>query len=132
MAGNIPDEIHDLTENNRDVTTRVCTLRVPSPAGQRQWSPIYLLRENSRFSVSRINGIRHTLIPPDHPASNGAAERAVGILKQALLKDLLDCKDGRHHISLQHKLAIFLLQYRSTPHSTTGRTPAELFLGRQL
>ena len=78
------------------------------------------------------NGIRQTLIPPHHPASNGAVERAVGILKQALLINVLYCKDGRHHISLQHKLAIFLLQYCSTPRSTTGRAPAELFLGRQL
>ena len=29
-------------------------------------------------------------------------------------------------------VAQFLYQYRSTPHSTTGRSPAELFIGRPL
>ncbi|RWS19555.1 uncharacterized protein B4U80_08639 [Leptotrombidium deliense] len=29
-------------------------------------------------------------------------------------------------------LPLFLLTYRNTPHSTTGKTPAELFLGRSL
>ena len=34
--------------------------------------------------------------------------------------------------NLNQKMAAFLLSYRSTPHSTTKCTPAELFLGRQL
>ena len=34
--------------------------------------------------------------------------------------------------SLIQKLSRFLLTYRSTPHSVTGCTPSELFLGRQL
>ena len=39
--------------------------------------------------------------------------------------------EGKHG-SLNKRLANFLLLYRSTPHCTTGRTPAELFLKRQL
>ena len=56
-----------------------------------------------------------------HPASNGAAERAVGILKSAMraAKGSFD-------------LYSFLLMYRTTPHSTTGRTPAELMLRRNI
>ena len=120
-------------------TTSQKTIEILRHVFERYGFPHQLVSDNGpQFTSGEFkifcqqNGIRHTLIPPYHPASNGAAERAVGILKQALLKDVLDCKDGRHHISLQHKLAIFLLQYRSTPHSTTGRTPAELFLGCQL
>ncbi|CAC5395124.1 unnamed protein product [Mytilus coruscus] len=34
--------------------------------------------------------------------------------------------------TLSEKLCRFLLGYRTTPHSTTRRTPAELFVGRRL
>ncbi len=53
-------------------------------------------------------------------------------MKQALLKDVLEAKYGGVRISLQHQLANFLLRYRNTPHGVTGRTPAELFLKRQV
>ena len=33
---------------------------------------------------------------------------------------------------MPHRLANFLLCYRSTPHSTTGVSPASLFLGREV
>ena len=71
-----------------------------------------------------INGIMHKLTPPRHPASNGQAEVAVKIVKAALKR--------RHGGSLQTRLARFLLAYRTTPHSTTGRPPAELLVGRHL
>ena len=80
----------------------------------------------------RLNVIKQTLVPPYHPASNGAAERSVGLLKQALLNEDLEAKYGGVRISLQHRLANFLLWYRNTPHGVTGRTPAELFLKRQV
>ena len=71
-----------------------------------------------------INGIMHKLTPPRHPASNGQAEVAVKIVKAALKR--------RHEGSLQTRLSRFLLAYRTTPHSTTGRPPAELLVGRHL
>ncbi|XP_060075136.1 uncharacterized protein K02A2.6-like [Ylistrum balloti] len=74
-------------------------------------------------------GVKHTLVPPYHSASHGAAERSVLILKWALLKQVLN-SDGQY--SMQHRLSNFLLKYRSTPHSVTGVSPAELFLKRQL
>ena len=37
--------------------------------------------------------------------------------------------DGR---SLSHRLANFLLTYRTTPHATINTTPGELFLKRSL
>ena len=69
------------------------------------------------------NGIRHIKTAPYHPASNGLAERGVQTFKEGLKK----MTEG----SVETKLARFLFQYRLTPHSTTGQSPAELLLGRQ-
>ena len=75
------------------------------------------------------NGIKHTLTPPYHPQSNGAAERAVRIVKEALVKQVLERNKSR---SIKHRLADFLIRYRTTPHSTTGAMPAELLMRRRL
>ncbi|XP_021340098.1 uncharacterized protein K02A2.6-like [Mizuhopecten yessoensis] len=77
----------------------------------------------------RQNGVKHTLVAPYHPASNGAAERSVQILKRTLLKQVLD---GDKSLSIKHRLANFLITYRATPHTVTGVSPAELFLKRQM
>ena len=40
---------------------------------------------------------------------------------------------GKHDgLPLSHRLANFLLVYRSTPHATTQRPPSSLFLGRTI
>ena len=80
----------------------------------------------------RSNGIKQTLVPAYHPASNGAAEKSVQTVKAALMKQVLGEEAQQLTMSLQHRLANFLLMYRSTPHSVTGVSPAELFLKRQL
>jgi hypothetical protein len=72
----------------------------------------------------RVNGIKHTLIPPYHPSSNGQAERYVQTVKSCLKK--LDPED----ITLS--LSRFLLENHSTPHAGTGKAPAELMMGRPL
>ena len=74
----------------------------------------------------KSNGIKHSRTAPYHPATNGAAERFVQTLKKSI-------KVGRgDRRSSQHKLASFLLTYRSTPHSVTGVAPCQLFLNRQI
>ena len=70
------------------------------------------------------NGIKHIQVSPYHPASNGQAERAVRVFKEGIVK-----MEGG---SLKTKLARFLLNYRISPHSTTGVPPAKLLMNRQL
>lgn len=70
------------------------------------------------------NGIRRMMVPPYHPASNGAAERVVQTIKDKLKK----CKAG----DFRTQVARALFQYRTTPHDVTGRAPCELLLGRMV
>ena len=70
------------------------------------------------------NGIRHATSAPYHPTSNGLAECAVQVFKEGMRKATTG--------TLEKKVARFLLKYRITPHSTTGRTPAELLMARRL
>ncbi|XP_062864462.1 uncharacterized protein K02A2.6-like [Trichomycterus rosablanca] len=70
------------------------------------------------------NGIRHLTSAPFHPSSNGLAERAVQTLKEGLRK----MAGG----TIETKLARVLFNYRITPHTTTGHSPAELLMSRKL
>ena len=82
---------------------------------------------SSEFEMCmKVNGIKHIKVAPYHPSSNVEAEHFVQTFKQAMRAAKND--EG----VLQYKLAQFLLTYRSTPHSTTGVSPAELFLKRPL
>ena len=65
-------------------------------------------------------------VAPYHPASNGLAECMVQTFKQAMRRSR---NDG---IPFQHRLANFLLKYRTTPHTTTNIAPCELLMGRVL
>ena len=76
-------------------------------------------------SFLKNNGVKQTLIPPYHPALNGAAEHSVQILKRSLTKRVLHSGD---RLTTTHKLANFLFTYRNTPHTVTGETPTSLFL----
>ena len=67
-------------------------------------------------------GVNHLLTPPYHPASNGLAERAVGLVKDRLKK--MDCSAApvQLYVGLKYICRIHGL----TPHSSTGRCPYEL------
>ena len=74
----------------------------------------------------KANGIKHILTSPYHPKSNGEAERFVQTLKNALRRERQESD------SIHTKLSRFLMSYRTTPNTTTGVTPSELFLGRKV
>ena len=93
--------------------------------------PDALMSDNATCFVSAefeqfltLNGIRHVTSSPYHPASNRQAERAVQMVKKGVQK----MQTGL----LTDRLAKFLFNYRTTPHTTTGVTRAELLLGRNL
>ena len=71
------------------------------------------------------NNIEHTTQPPYYPASNGQAERAVGVIKSMLEKAPTD-------ISAQLLLSKVLLQCRSTPHTITKIANSVSFISRKL
>ena len=62
----------------------------------------------------RQKGNMHTLVPSYHPASSGAAERSVRVVREALEKHVLQ---GIGRMTKKHGLANFLIKYRSTPHN---------------
>ena len=72
----------------------------------------------------QLNGIQHVQTALYHLSSNGLAEQAMQVFKQGISKQLTG--------TIHDKIARVLFQYRMTPHSTTGVTPAELLLGRNL
>ena len=95
--------------------------------------PNYLVSDNAaQFTEAEFqtflkkNGIKHILSAPYHPSSNGEAERAVRTFKTAM-KTMKEEKG-----TLSEKIARFLLKHHTTPHTSTKRTPAELFVGRRL
>ena len=72
----------------------------------------------------RVNGILHIKVAPYHPSSNGLAERAIRIVKEGLKKLSVG--------AITDQLSRILYQYRITPQTTTGISPAELLLGRKI
>lgn len=97
-------------------------------------SPVTVVSDNGRQFVSeefvtflKMNGVKYQkLTAPYHPSTNGQAERYVGTVKDSLHK-MQTTK-----ATLQQDLNKFLKQYRRAPHSTTGQSPAQLFLGRNI
>ena len=94
--------------------------------------PVHLVSDNGPpFTSAELKtfmkqkGIYHIRTPPFHPASNGAAEKAVQTFKRALQKDTAT-------VPLKHKLANFLLSYRTTPHSATGQAPCIMLMHRSI
>ena len=81
--------------------------------------PQFESEEFRRFT--REYGIKHIRSAPYHPATNGAAKRFIQTFKIAMKTR-----------TISHRLANFLLAYRTTPHVTTNVEPCMVFLKRPL
>ena len=75
------------------------------------------------YAFLTSNGIRHVQTAPYHPSSNGLAERAVQTVKGGVIKMNGD---------LETRLQKHLMRYRLTPQATTGCSPSELMMKRQI
>ena len=71
-------------------------------------------------------GIQHEPVTPKDPQSNRFAESFVKNLCKFIHSTIAEGKDPKT------ELQNFLLIYRSTPHRTTGKSPAEMLYGRTL
>ena len=114
-------------------TTTENTVRVLREIFARFGLPVQLVSDNGPQLTAaafghflQSNGVRHIRTAPWHPSSNGAAERAVQTVKNALKAAM---SDGG---TLSQRLQRFLLAYRAAPHAVTGRSPAEMLLGRNV
>nr|XP_034959040.1 uncharacterized protein K02A2.6-like [Zootoca vivipara] len=85
----------------------------------------FLCRRDSKveWDLGR-HSIQHVLTAPFHPTSNGQAERMVRSAKEALAR----LNQGDWH----ERVTEYLLVQHITPHAATGRSPAELLMGRRL
>ena len=114
-------------------TTSTKTIEVLQALFARYGQPEQLVSHNGPQFVSQEfqhfmqqNSIRHVRSAPYHPSTNGLAERFVQTFKNAMKASE---NDGE---SLDIRMTRFLGNYRSTPHTTTGISPSELFLRRKV
>lgn len=70
--------------------------------------------------------IKHTKTTPYWPEANGMAERFIRTLKKSL-----KCAHLENN-QFESQLQQFLLSYRSTPHSTTNKSPFEIVFHREI
>ena len=70
------------------------------------------------------NRIKHTRVTPYWERANGLVENFNKSLKKAIRVATIEKKNWKE------ELYNFLLNYRATPHTTTGRTQSELLLSR--
>ena len=79
------------------------------------------------FKIYASNtGFRHRRITPVWPQANGETERFMRTVKKSIKAAL---NKGR---SWKQELFKFLLDYRTTPHCTTGAPPATILFGRTI
>ena len=77
-------------------------------------------------NYSKEMGFKLDPVSPKDPQCNGFAENFVKSLCKLIHTCAAENKDPKKELSR------FLLQYRATPHLTTGRSPAEMLSNRKI
>ena len=72
------------------------------------------------------HGVQHRKVTPYWPQANAGVERFNKTIEKAIRTAHAEGKDWRTD------MFTFLLNYRATPHATTGASPAFLHLGREI
>ena len=114
-------------------TTSQKMIEVLVPIFTRYGYPFSLKSDNAAQFVSEEfenflanHGVQHRTSPPLWPQANGEVERQ----NRTLLKSLKIAEaEGK---KWRDELPKFLLAHRTTPHSSTGATPAFMMFGREL
>lgn len=115
-------------------TNSFTTIKILRSLFARYGFPQQIISDNATSFVSaeftnflKLNGVNIVHSPPFHPATNGQAENSVKSIKLSLLKSV---ESGNFNLDLM--LNRFLMDYRNTPHCTTGVSPSILMIGRKL
>ncbi|KAL8610172.1 hypothetical protein ACOMHN_005946 [Nucella lapillus] len=86
--------------------------------------PQFISEDFERYMME--NDINHRPVTPLWPSANGEVERQNRTLLKAMKIAQSKGQDWKE------ELPKFLLAYRSTPHTTTGISPAELLFSRKI
>lgn len=116
-------------------STAATTIKIFRELFSRFGLPLEICTDNAKTFTSEefqafllSSGIKHLTGAPYHPATNGLAESAVKIIKNAILKARHENPKCDIHLIVHQ----FLFQFRNTPHTTTGERPSQLLLGHSL
>jgi transposase InsO family protein len=86
--------------------------------------PPYNSAEWKKYAKEK--GFETRACTPEHPEGNGLAERFMSVLVKTVHAAVALDKDPKVEVARR------VMNYRNTPHPSTGKTPAELMMGRQL
>ena len=77
-------------------------------------------------NYSKEMGFEMRLCTPEHPEANGIAERFMAVIVKTVHAAIAEARDPKTEIRRR------LMNYRNTPHPSTGKSPSELIMGRPL
>ena len=78
------------------------------------------------YQYMKWAGVDSRRVAPEDPEANGLAENFMKVIKKVWQSALVEKKNPRQ------ELYKFLRNYRSTPHTSTGKSPAEALFGRAI